>query len=529
MSPNSASAYRRAAAYWQQARWQAAEAALREIPPAELRGEALLLAVRLLTLRDPAAAVARARALVAGRAGAHFRAEALVVLGNSLSRIGEYAEAESAFAHAETLAGRDADLRAKVALYRSVALMLQDRVDRIEPLLPVIKRSASADIRAQGAAMRAVLLRHREQYRAQIPVLLEALLELRAAADPNRWVTCSVLHMLAEIVVEFWEPTLATMVEERFAAIEWHDEIAVWHFFICRALSWWYALAGDSFNAFRYLKRAVELPVRDALLALNHADRASQARGLGERIWSEQELTLADDLCRRVAWESERDARDDASIALASLAELFARSDPTKANEYLARFAMFHQQLSSANTRRHDRIDRAFVSGTKGVVHAAQGKLSEAVRSLEESYAIYDEIGFDWRAGKIAVELASVSGNRRYLDEARRKLARYQRSWLASAYRDAAQHLGIADVLPGVRLTPAQWQVFHLLADGFSLGEVAAHLGRSLNTIRNHTSAIYAALGVHSQKELRARVAQGPPPAPGDSRLSGERRAGGTS
>lgn len=519
MSPRRSSAYRRASEFWQQARWRDAETALRELPASELRGEASLLQVRLQMLRDPAAAVARARTLVAARSNARLHSEALIVLGNGLTQIGEYAEAEERFAQAAAMAGADADLAAKVALYRSVGLMLQSRVDRIEPLLPAIKRAASADLRAQGAAMHAVLLRHQERYRAQIPVLLEALLELRASPAPNRWVLCSVLHMLAEIVVEFWEPTLATMVEEHFAAIEWHEEIAVWHFFISRALSWWYALAGDSFNAFRFLKRAVELPVRDALTVLNHADRASLASGLGERLWAEQELALADDLCRRVAWDAERDARDDASIALASLAELHARSDPTKASEYLARFAMFHQQLSSANTRRHDRIDRAFVSGTKGVVHAAQGKLAEAVRSLEESYAIYDEIGFDWRAGKIAVELASVSGNRRYLDEARRKLARYERSWLATAYRDAAQHLGIADVLPGVRLTPAQWQVFHLLADGFSLGEVAAHLGRSLNTIRNHTRAIYAALGVHSQKELRSRVAQKPPAPPAGVRL----------
>jgi DNA-binding CsgD family transcriptional regulator len=167
---------------------------------------------------------------------------------------------------------------------------------------------------------------------------------------------------------------------------------------------------------------------------------------------------------------------------------------------------MFHQRLSAANTRRHDRVDRAFVCGTKGMVGAALGKLSEAVRSLEESYEIYDEIGYDWRAGKVATELAAVSGNLHYLEDARKKLARYERSWLATSYREVAGRLGFANVLPGVRLTPAQWQVFHLLADGFSLGEVAAHLGRSLNTIRNHAGAIYTALGVHSQKELRGLV-----------------------
>lgn len=512
---------RRAMQLWQQARWQEAEAAVAAIPESEMRGEALLLKARLLMVRDPAAAVAFAGSLLQTRTRAHFRAEVLIVLGNGLSQIGEYAEAEERFAAAESESAGDADLLAKVALYRSVLLMLQNRVDRIEPLIGTIKRAVNPDIRAQGASMHAVLLRHREQYRAQIPVLMQALLELRASANPNLWVLCSILHMLAEIVFEYWEPTLATLVEEQFESIEWHEEIAVWHFFISRALSWWYALAGDSFNAFRYLKRAVEFPVRDALQVLNHADRAYLARGLGERIWAQQELSYADEFSRRVAWETERDARDDASMALASLAELYARVDTTKASEYLARFQMFHQRLSSANTRRHDRIDRAFVCGTKGVVGAALGKLNEAVRALKEAYDIYDAIGYDWRAGKIAIELASVSGNQHYLEDARKKLARYERSWLAEAYRDAAQRLGFANVLPGVTLTPAQWQVFHLLADGFSLGEVAAHLGRSLNTIRNHTSAIYAALGVHSQKDLRVLVrGKAAPPSPAPARLS---------
>ena len=62
--------------------------------------------------------------------------------------------------------------------------------------------------------MYAVLLRHREYYRAQIPVLVQALVELHARESPNLWAVCSILHMLAEVVVEFWEPTLAAMVEE---------------------------------------------------------------------------------------------------------------------------------------------------------------------------------------------------------------------------------------------------------------------------------------------------------------------------
>jgi ATP/maltotriose-dependent transcriptional regulator MalT len=489
---------------WQQARWRESQAALDSLPASEMRGEALLLKARLLVLRDPAAAVALAGSLLHGRQSPAFRAEAAIVWGNALSRIGEYDEAEERLAQAERDAGGDPDLLAKVALYRSVSLMLQSEIERIEPLVPVIKGARNPDLRAQGAAMHAVLLRHLERYRAQIPVLVQALVELQASESPNLWALCSILHMLSEIVTEFWEPTLAALVEESFERVPWHEGIAVWHFFISRALSWWYALAGDSFTSFRYLKRAVEFPVRDALRVLNHADRAHLARGLGERVWADQEMSYADELCRRVAWETERDERDDSTIALASLAELYARADTAKANEYVARFQMFHQRLSAANTRRHDRVDRALVDETKGVVSAALGKLNEAVRFLEQAYEIYDEIGYDWRAGKVATELAEVSGDQRHLENARKKLARYEKSWLATAYRDAAQRFGFANILPGVRLTPTQWQVFHLLADGFSLGEVATHLGRSLNTIRNHARAIYGALGVHSQKELRA-------------------------
>ncbi len=495
---------RRAMHLWQDARWQEAEEALSSLPESQMRGEALLLKVRLLLLRDRAAAIALTRSLLRGRNPQAFRAELLIVLGNGLSQIGEYAEAEERFEDAARESGTDRNLLGKISLYRSVSLMLQGRLDEIEPLLSTIKAAQNPDLSAQGAAMHAVLLRRREQYRAQIPVLVKALIELRASPRPNAWVRCSILHMLAEVVVEYWEPTRAQMVEEQFEEVEWHEGIAVWRFFICRALSWWYALAGDSFGAFRYLTRAVELPVREALLALNHADRALLANGLGERIWSAQELSSADSLARRVVWDTERDERDDASIGLASLAELYSHSDETKANEYLARFQMFHQRMSTANTRRHDRTDRALVCATKGTVDAALGKLNDAVRALRESYEIYDEIGYDWRAGKVAIELACVSGDGRYLEEARKKLARYERSWLAGQYREAARRLGFANLLPGVKLTPAQWQVFHLLADGFGLREVAAHLDRSLNTIRNHARAIYTELGVHSQKELRA-------------------------
>ncbi|HEY5426480.1 MAG TPA: hypothetical protein VIJ77_08015, partial [Candidatus Tumulicola sp.] len=88
---------RRVVQLWQQARWREAEAALLEVPAADMRGEALLLKARLLMVRDPAAAVAFAGSLLQGRQSPHFRIEALIVLGNGLSQIGQHAEAEERF------------------------------------------------------------------------------------------------------------------------------------------------------------------------------------------------------------------------------------------------------------------------------------------------------------------------------------------------------------------------------------------------------------------------------------------------
>jgi hypothetical protein len=54
--------------------------------------------------------------------------------------------------------------------------------------------------------------------------------------------------------------------------------------------------------------------------------------------------------------------------------------------------------------------------------------------ALTDSYGIYDEIGYDWRAGKVALALASVTSDPHYLELARGELKRYQKSWLGSAW-----------------------------------------------------------------------------------------------
>jgi DNA-binding NarL/FixJ family response regulator len=69
------------------------------------------------------------------------------------------------------------------------------------------------------------------------------------------------------------------------------------------------------------------------------------------------------------------------------------------------------------------------------------------------------------------------------------------------AVRDAAlrrAHRGI--------LTAAEREVLHALAEGMNAPAIALETGRSVHTIRSHTSAIISKLGAHGRGDAVARA-----------------------
>ena len=71
--------------------------------------------------------------------------------------------------------------------------------------------------------------------------------------------------------------------------------------------------------------------------------------------------------------------------------------------------------------------------------------------------------------------------------------------------RDPSSVLGLGQPTP-VPLSPAQTKVFDLLVKGHLEKEIAVLLGRSVETVHNHTRKIYEAYGVHSKVELLLKV-----------------------
>ncbi len=64
-----------------------------------------------------------------------------------------------------------------------------------------------------------------------------------------------------------------------------------------------------------------------------------------------------------------------------------------------------------------------------------------------------------------------------------------------------ADALGIS---PTAGLSPRQWEVISRLVRGERVATIAAEMYLSQSTVRNHLSAIFHKMGVHSQNELLA-------------------------
>jgi len=109
--------------------------------------------------------------------------------------------------------------------------------------------------------------------------------------------------------------------------------------------------------------------------------------------------------------------------------------------------------------------------------------------------------------------LAFVLGDSPVFDaasEARRSVELEQRLWkIAQEIRaaglltpDGDQRGPYESILSRADFTARQWEVIGLLRDGMRVGSIASMLHVSQSTVRNHLSAIFRKVGVHSQEAL---------------------------
>jgi len=490
------------AAAYRRAEFSAAAGALDELAAGRpLSAEAALLRVRIaLRRRRPAEALE-----MLGRSASRFttaraRAEAALFSGAAYSRLGDERAAKAQFKRAASLAPDDRELALDIAHHRAVDAWFARKLDSAEALLDELDAlGPTGDLLLEALVVRGAVAASRERLAEQGAILLDALRALHAMPDPPALSWAVIASQIAYLAREMPGDALRDAAFAELAAVPWTPDLAEYRFTMLRAVGWRHALEGDYFNAFRRLKDAHAAAPSDGWRVMSSCDRAYFATVLGERRWAEQELSDAHELAATVPWTT---LDGEERFALSILAELAAPRDPALALSYVARYKDAGKRFALTLASSDDRRVVAMESYSFGVVQHALGESAEAARLLREAWKIYDRIGYDWRAGRAALALATATGDDAWKERAAPKLRPYRRSWLVAGVAGA----NTAALAGAETLTPAQAAVYELLLRGFSTAQIAAEQGRSEFTVRNHIKAIFKALGVKSRPALIARA-----------------------
>jgi DNA-binding CsgD family transcriptional regulator len=469
-------------------------------------GDAAILRARIYLKTDPAAAVAflvRSNARIKAKAQS---AAAEMLLGVGYGRLGDEKTALAKLKSAAILARGESQLTNEIEYHRAALAWISRKLDVAERELAAVSPKLDGDTKLEAYVLRGAISAARGKITEQGAILLEATDTLAHMSAPGVLPWAIVASQLAYLARELPGTAIRDAAHREAARIPWTQDLAGLRFTLLRALAWRHALEGDYFNAFRILKEAGKLAPTDAWVVTATTDRAYLATVLNERRWAEQELTEAHELASRVNWRS---LDGEESFSLLDLAELYAPIDASLALAYVARYKDAGTRFAATLASRDDRRVGAQESYAFGVVQLALGERSEAQRLLRQAFAVYDSIGYDWRAGRTALALAEATNDPAWRERASVKLASYGRSWLTAnvSTPPASLHAGQAAVPQQLgSLTNAQRAVYELLLRGLSTIEIAAEQQRSEFTVRNHIKAIFKAFGVNSRPALLARA-----------------------
>ena len=465
-------------------------AASRDIP-----ADLVLLRARIALATDPPAAL---DILLAQRARFERDADLLaaeILLGSSFAQLRDYAAADAYFERARLLVDRRSFAQgAALAAARGRRYLDEARIGDAWRCYEATLVDRRIEGRIESESLKAEIHSSESRFGEEAASLMRLLSLLGETLDTHVALWYRTVAQLAQRASELPAPGAAATVAAALVARPiWSADFAAGHFYSLRSLAWCKALAGDALGSFRYLREAgaiAESLGSAPLRAIVMLDRAQFARNAHEEHWSANESAAATDLIRDVDWP--RTSAGERAV-LPLLAEVLAASDPESASAAIARYTT----LSATS----DPI--AIAAG--GIVHLANGRLREGVRALSSAYEAFNRTGSEWRAGKAAIALAQTTGEARWRLLALEKLEFYAASWLY----EQAQELGdLPNEVEGVSLTPMQERVFNMICEGLSTDAIAARLGRSHSTVRNHIKLIFKALGVRSRAALVAKAAR---------------------
>lgn len=455
--------------------------------------EATLLRARISLKTDHAPHAIALLAEPRSHLDARDEAERLMLLAVAHAASGRFEEADEFFERAAQAGG--SRLFPAEFPYRLGRRYLESREPtRARDELAKVRHLKSHDGRVLGDLLETGILSQEERYFDEAHLLIALITYMDAGDRPYIEESIHALRTLAMLARELDEESLREFVQKRASRQAWTDDFRPHQFQTLKAVGWTYALQGDYFNGLRYLKMAGAIAPTTAWRAMTLLDRAYLARCFGEPRWSTEELSEAEDLIASVSW---RETHEEERIALVLAAELFAPIDSGKASAFLAQFSELRDSLSPLLLFRYDRRLAALADYASGVVDLQFGNRKAAALALERAWSTYDDIRYDWRAGRTALRLFKLTNDIDWYKRAEYKLRNYRSSWLW-------QDLIATKQAP--RLTRAQREIVRMLYEGKTTKQISEETGRTDWTVQNHVNAALKAFGVPSRSALLAEV-----------------------
>jgi len=394
---------------------------------------ALLRARTFLRTGDPGSA--RATLHVDESSDLRNRGEVALLLRVSLSRLGEEERSNDALqeAHVFSISSADTTLEAEVEYYRG-AIALGNR-DLHEGRAACLRGLEIANSPVPfGKAHQVVPLAHvvsrieellgiieagDGHYRGWLDYARKALATLDSCVVSDAYQEAFALRNLAILARDFDTEDDARILAARVPKFAWTEDVRRVEFATIEALGWCSALHGDAVEALRLFRRANNLASTDPERILVGVDRTLFAREFGHRPMVLEELEHAFDLADTFDWET---AAGDYRLALLALAQAAAPITQSRARITLDRYTSIRNSMDSTFSARIEPRARAEEAYTHGLVLRAEGRLTASTEHLQTAFETWNRIGYEWRAGRAALELAELDAGEVFRLAVRREL-----------------------------------------------------------------------------------------------------------
>jgi len=379
--------------------------------------------------------------------------------------------------------------------YRAAIAWVEHDHRTAEHIIAPQLQSKDASNRARSHIMLSWIAIRRYDVETHIRELEAALDEVESAPNRDELYPAAALLTLSVLCREISLPKALARVRTAYDSTRWNNGLAGERFQTARMLAWCDALEGNELGAFGRLRATTSMAPSEYWRVLCLLDRAQLAKQTGERAFAMDMLQEAHELASGLQWET---TVGEERAALTVLAEMFASVDASISQRYLA----LHRSLSSVSAMLAyggDPRVRAFEAYGSGMAQLHLGDRRGAEARLLEVWSIFNDFHYGWRRALCALGLFEATRKTEWLERASRCIAPWPRSWVARMVLTATTMAHRQPELPAV-----QRQVLELLQTGKRNAEIAAVLGRSPHTVRNHVAQLFKKYRVRTRAALAA-------------------------